>query len=153
MHTINLRKYIGVLAFCLAFTFSFAQSKYDGDMLINMLGKSSQSADFNNLKTGYNFKVANEGHYLSTEGIELVLQNSVLNEIRLYKDSPVYGSFKGKLPKGLAFGLTVVEVKKILGKPSVTYSNTGYSEFIVEGQVISCWFDKDRLSQVDLGTK
>lgn len=152
MYIICPRKAAAVIAFCFIYTLTFAQSKYDGDMLINMLGKSSQSADLMDLKAGYNFKTANESHYLSTEGIELVLQNAVLSEIRLYKDSPVYGSFKGKLPKGLAFGLTVGEVKKMLGKPSVSY-NTGYCEFIDNGQVISCWFDKDRLSQVDLGTK
>lgn len=152
MLTPYLRKTLALIFCCFIYGLTFSQSKYDGDMLINMLGKSSQSAELNDLKAGYKFKTANESHYLSTEGIELVLQNAVLSEIRLYKDSPVYGAFKGKLPKGLAFGLTVAEVKKMLGKPTVSY-NTGYCEFMVEGQVISCWFDKDRLSQVDLGTK
>ncbi len=146
------RKAWAVITLCTMFFISFAQSRTDGDMLIGALGKTSQSQEISDLKAGYNFQMANENHYLSKDGIELLLQNSMLSEIRIYKSSPVYGSFKGRLPKGLNFNLTSTEVKKILGKPSVSY-NTGYCEFEVQGQVISCWFDKDRLSQVDLGTK
>ena len=147
-----LRKALTVLACTLVFTTSFAQSKVDGDALLSALGKTDQSSELSDLKAGYSFQMPNENHYLSKDGIELVLQNSLLNEIRLYKESLVYGSFKGKLPKGLSFNLTSGEVKKMLGKPTVNY-NSGYCEFEVGGQIISCWFDKDRLSQVDLGAK
>lgn len=152
MQTPYLRKAVALAACCFVFAITSAQSKYDGDMFINVLGKGDQSSELTDLKASYNFQMANENHYLSKDGIELLLQNSILSEIRIYKASPVYGSFKGKLPRGLNFNLTSAEVKKVLGKPSVSY-NTGYCEFEVQGQVISCWFDKDRLSQVDLGTK
>ncbi len=152
MQTNYFRKAITLGVFCLLCAASFAQSRTDGDNFINALGKSAQASELSDLKSSYNFQMANENHYLSKEGIELLLQNALLSEIRIYKDSPVYGSFKGRLPRGLSFNLTSTEVKKILGKPSVSY-NTGYCEFEVQGQVISCWFDKDRLSQVDLGTK
>jgi hypothetical protein len=141
---------LGVL--CLLCAITFGQSRTDGDKFLNALGKGAQASEVSDLKAGYSFQMANENHYLSKDGIELLLQNSMLSEIRIYKDSPVYGSFKGHLPRGLNFNLTSAEVKKLLGKPSVSY-NTGYCEFEVQGQVISCWFDKDRLSQVDLGTK
>ena len=137
---------------CFIFSLSFAQTKYGGDMLMNAVGKDNQSSEFNDLKSSYNFQMANETHYLSKEGIELVLQNSAINEIRIYMNSPVYGSFKGNLPKGLRFGQTSAEVRRQLGKPSVSY-NTGYCEFEVQGGVISCWFDKDRLSQINIGAK
>ena len=152
MQTNYFRKAITSGVLCLICTTIFSQSRIDGDMFINALGKGAQASEFNDLKGSYNFQMANENHYLSKDGIELLLQNAMLSEIRIYKDSPVYGSFKGRLPRGLSFNLTSAEVKKILGKPSVSY-NTGYCEFEVQGQVISCWFDKDRLSQIDLGTK
>jgi len=152
MQTTYFCKAVTLAVLCMLSAVTFAQSKTDGDMLINALGKGNQASELSDLKAAYNFQMANENHYLSKEGIELVMQNAILSEIRIYKDSPVYGSFKGRLPRGLNFNLTSTEVKKILGKPSVSY-NTGYCEFEYQGQVISCWFDKDRLSQVDLGTK
>lgn len=148
----HLRKAFLLFAYCFIFASTFAQARYDGDMFINVLGKTVQSSEVSDLKASYSFQMANEDHYLSKEGIELLLQNSTLNEIRIYKESTIYGSFKGKLPGGLSFNLTSVEVKKILGKPTVNY-NSGYCEFEVMGQIISCWFDKDCLSQVDLGAK
>jgi hypothetical protein len=147
-----IRKAIALAACCCIFIISFAQSRYEGDKLLSVLGKTDESSELSNLKASYNFQMANENHFLSKEGIELVLQNSALSEIKIYKESPVYGSFKGALPRGLVFGLTSAQVKSRLGKPSVSY-NTGYCEFEVQGQVISCWFENDRLSQIDLGLK
>jgi hypothetical protein len=138
-------------ACCFIFGTTFAQ-KYDGDMLVNAVGKTSESSEVNDLKSAYHFQMANDEHFLSKEGIELVLKNKALSEIRIYKASSVYGSFAGKLPRGLRFGLTSAEVKKLLGKPSVSY-NTGYCEFETNGVIISCWFENDRLSQINLGTK
>jgi hypothetical protein len=143
---------IAFVVCCCIFAISFAQSRYEGDMLLNALGKTDESSELSNLKASYNFQMANENHFLSKDGIELVLQNSALSEIKLYQSSTVYGNFKGQLPRGLSFGLTPAEVKSRLGKPSTSY-NTGYCEFEVQGQIISCWFEKDHLSQVDLGLK
>ena len=152
MYTSNSLKAYAVIAVCLFFNLAFAQVHYEGDMLMNAVGKTDQSTEVGDLKSSYNFQMANENHYLSNDGIELVLQNSTLNEIRIYMNSTVYGSFKGKLPKGLRFGLTSAEVRRQLGKPTASYAS-GYCEFELQGSVISCWFDKDRLSQIDLGSK
>ena len=138
-----------LLAIC---TFCFAQATYDGDMLISALGKTDQNSAVSNLKSSYSFQVANENHYLSKDGIELTFQNATLNEIKLYKHSSVYGSFKGNLPKGLRFDITPEEAKSLLGKPSLSY-NTGYCEFENNGQIISCWFENNRLSQIGLAIK
>jgi hypothetical protein len=152
MYTYNTCKALVLILSCFICSTAFSQSHYEGDMLMNAVGKTDQSTEVGDLKSSYGFQMANENHYLSKDGIELVLQNSTLSEIRIYNNSTVYGGFKGKLPKGLRFGLTSAEVKRELGKPSVSYSS-GYCEFEVQGEVISCWFDKDRLSQVDLGSK
>jgi hypothetical protein len=138
-----------LLAIC---TFCFAQAPYDGDMLISALGKTDQNSEVSNLKTSYNFQMANENHYLSKDGIELTFQDATLNEIKLYKHSKVYGNFTGRLPRGLRFDLNPEEVKGLLGKPSQSY-NSGYCEFELRGQIISCWFENDRLSQIGLALK
>ena len=152
MYTNNTLKAFALSAVCLFFNLALAQVHYEGDMLMNAVGKTDQSTEVGDLKSSYSFQMANENHYLSKDGIELVLQNSTLNEIRIYMNSTVYGSFKGKLPKGLRFGQTSAEVKRQLGKPTASYAS-GYCEFELQGSVISCWFDKDRLSQIDLGSK
>ena len=152
MFTNNTVKAFALILGCFISSLSFAQTKVEGDMLINTVGKTDQSSEVGDLKSSYNFQMANENHYLSKDGIELVLQNSTLNEVHIYSNSTVYGSFKGKLPKGLRFGLTSAEVKRQLGKPTASYAS-GYCEFDLQGSVISCWFDKDRLSQIDLGAK
>jgi hypothetical protein len=148
----NNCKALALLLACFVYSSLFAQTRYEGDMLINAIGKTDQSTEVGDLKSSYSFQMANENHYLSQDGIELVLQNSTLNEIRIYMNSTVYGSFKGKLPKGLRFGLTSAEVKRQLGKPSASYAS-GYCEFELQNSIISCWFDKDHLSQIDLGAK
>ena len=76
----------------------------------------------------YNFEMANEAHYLSKDGIELILKNGILDQISLYKTSSVYGNYTGKLPHDLVFGMTSANVKQLLGKTKIVYTS-GYAEF------------------------
>lgn len=131
---------------------AFAQNKYDGDMLTSFLGKSSASVELKDLKAGYNCQMANENHYLSRDGIELILSNGVLYEIHLYATSAVYGNFTGKLPKNLRFGMYSSELKNLLGKPLVSY-NSGYCEYAVGDYLLSCWFEAGKLNQMGIALK
>lgn len=141
---------IAIIAFVLLT--AFARNKYDGDMLTSFLGKSSASAELKDLKAGYNCQMANENHYLSRDGIELILNNGVLYEIHLYGTSAVYGNFTGKLPKNLRFGMYSSEVKALLGKPLVSY-NSGYCEYAVGDYLLSCWFEAGKLNQMGIAMK
>ena len=132
--------------------FSQSVSGYEGDGLSFFLGKSSIGAELKDLKAHYKCEMANELHYLSKDGIELVLSGQTLNEIHLYKSSAVYGTYIGKLPKKLRFGTTPEDVRHLLGKPSLSY-NSGYCEYEYPGFVLSCWFDSGRLTQVILSAK
>ena len=96
--------------------------------------------------------MANEAHYLSKDGVELILQRSLLCEIHLYNSSAVYGKFIGKLPNNLKFGMSSSEVKHLLGKPVVSYNN-GYCEFELQNYILSCWLDGGKLNQVGIATK
>jgi hypothetical protein len=142
------------LAFCLPALGVFAQGtlSYEGDALVKYLGKEASSNDLKDLKAAYNFEMANEAHYLSKGGVELILRGNTLSEIHLYKGSAVYGNYTGQLPKKLKFGLTSGEVKHLLGKPSISY-NSGYCEYEYPGYVLSCWFDESHLSMVGLALR
>lgn len=142
------------IAFIAAPVKSNAQSfgNFDGDVLFYFLSKASGSAEVKELKANYNCIMVNETRYLSSDGIELILQKNILSEINLYSKSAAYGAFTGKLPRKLRFGMTAGEVKQLLGKPLVSY-NSGYSEFEYNNTIITCWFEKGRLSQVGLAAK
>ncbi|MES2620116.1 MAG: hypothetical protein V4615_04620 [Bacteroidota bacterium] len=127
-------------------------NSYEGDGLVFFLGKNATGPELKDLKAHYHFEMANESHYLSQNGIELVLRGSSLYEIHLYKGSAVYGNFTGKLPKNLKFGMASGEVKAVLGKPSLSYSS-GYCEYEYPTHLLSFWFDGGKLSQVILSVK
>lgn len=127
-------------------------NSYEGDGLVFFLGKDAKGPELKDLKAHYNFEMANESHYLSQNGIELVLRGSTLYEIHLYKGSAVYGNYTGRLPKKLKFGMTSAEVKSMLGKPSLSYSS-GYCEYEYATHLLSFWFDGGKLSQVILSVK
>jgi hypothetical protein len=149
MTTTTPLKVLATALMVLLFSFSFAQRHADGGSLSMYLGKSSESQEFKNFVKDNNFEMANESHYLSKNGIELILKNGILDQISLYKSSSVYGNYTGKLPHDLVFNMTSANVKQLLGKPKVAYTS-GYAEFDLIDCTIACWFDGDRLSQVSL---
>ncbi|MDB5281624.1 MAG: hypothetical protein JWO06_699 [Bacteroidota bacterium] len=152
MSTKNTFRVVAVIAALFIVASSFAQSNYDGDNFISFLGKGAESPELKDLKTTYKLEMANETHYLSKDGVELLLKGGSLNEINLYKNSNIYGSFKGNLPKGLTFGMASGSVKAKLGKPTVAY-NSGYCEFDLPNCTISCWFEGGALAQVAISSK
>lgn len=129
-----------------------SSSNYEGDVLVYFLGKSAGSIELKDLKANYRCEMANEAHYLSKGGIELILKNNLLNEIHLYNGSAVYGSFAGKLPNNLKFGMSAGDVKRLLGKPIVSY-NSGYCEYEFANYILSCWFDGSKLNQMGVAVK
>jgi hypothetical protein len=131
---------------------TFAQTAFDGDGLTNYIGKTATSEELKDLKTHYDLQMANEAHYLSKTGVELILQRGALSEVHLYSKSPVYGTFAGKLPGGLKFGMSSGEVKSLLGKPTASY-NSGYCEFEKGNYIISCWLEGGRLNQVVIAAR
>ena len=140
------------LLFITVTAFVQTPSSYEGDVLISFLGKNAYSPELKDLKANYKCEMANEAHYLSKGGIELILKNGTLNEIHLYGSSAVYGSFTGKLPRNLHFGMTTAEVRKVLGKPIVSY-NSGYCEYEYSNYILSCWFDGSKLNQMGVTVK
>ncbi len=144
----NMKAVATMLALFLV-AFLFAQ---EGDALTAYLGKDIKSSEVQKLISGYKCEISNPTHCISKDGLELIMKKDAVDEIHLYKSSPVYGSFKGKLPKALKFGMSSGEVRGILGKPTVSYSN-GYSEYEMSNYGISCWFDGGKLSQLNISAR
>jgi hypothetical protein len=148
-------RYIKRFGFTLMVFFAtnlFAQTGFDGNAFISLLGKEATSVEMKDLKANYHCEMANDAHYLSKAGVELILKDDLLSEIHLYNKSAVYGNFTGKLPNNLKFGMASGEVKQLLGKPVVSYNN-GYCEFEFSTYIISCWLESGRLNQVGVAAK
>ncbi|MBL0308907.1 MAG: hypothetical protein IPP77_04285 [Bacteroidetes bacterium] len=130
-----------------------AQYAHYGDAFSPALGLEAQSPEVSELIANYHLEKANDAHYLSKEGVELVLKDGLLTSVRLYQNSPAYGKFIAVLPRQVKFGMSAGEIKALLGKPTVNYSSSGYSEFETDGKILSCWFEKGKLSQVSVSLK
>ena len=152
MKKISTTKFLA-LGFAILFASTlFGQSGFDGNALPSFLGKPASGSELKDLEANYHCEMANEAHYLSKDGIELLLKGGSLTEIHLFNKSAVYGSFTAKLPNNLKFGMSSGEVKGLLGKPTESY-NSGYCEFELQSCVVSCWFEGGRLNQVGLAVK
>lgn len=130
-----------------------AQTKYDGDKLLELLGKAIDSPEFGAVKSAYNMDMANETHYRSDQGIELILAANTVTEIQLYRNSTVYGQFTGDLPIRLSFGMTPSQIRSVLGKPTVAYNQSGYLEFEAGRLIYACSFENGKLNQLSVSLK
>lgn len=126
----------------------FAQSD-NSNQFVASLGKEAGSSEIAALKSSYKLEEVNAAHYVSKSGVELILRKGKVVDINLYQKSAVYGAFAGTLPNNLKFGMGSADVKRLLGKPAVSY-NSGYSEFEFPAYIVTCWFDGGHLSQVGL---
>jgi hypothetical protein len=124
----------------------------EGNALVSNIGKGPDNDQVKELIKTYQLDMANNQHYLSTQGVELILKKELLNEIHLYQNSAVYGSYKGTLPGKLKFGMSESEIKQLLGKPALAY-NSGYLEYQYDTYVLSCWFEGGKLNQVVIAAK
>ncbi len=152
----NIKLLIASIAFALSaignLTMAQNASIYEGDVLAMFLGKGAASQELKDLKSNFKCEMANETHYLSNAGIELILRSGVLSEIHIYSGSAVYGNFTGKLPSNLKFGMYSSDVKRLLGKPVVSYNN-GYIEYELANYTLSCWFEAGKLNQIGIAQK
>ncbi len=144
-----MKKIILLFGCITALSFSNAQSD---NSFLNLIGKADNSAEVTDFVNTYHLVMANNTHFVSNNGVELIFKDGLVNEIHLYRGSKVYGDFEGNLPAGLKFGMSSAEVKSLLGKPSITY-NSGYCEFTKDNHILSCWFEGGVLHQVVVSAK
>ncbi len=144
-----MKKIILLFSCFTAIAFSNAQSD---NIFLDLIGKADNSAEVTDFVKTYHLEMANNTHFISNSGVEVIFKDGLVNEINLYRGSKVYGDFEGSLPSGLKFGMSPEAVKNLLGKPSISY-NSGYCEFTKDNRVISCWFEAGLLNQVVISAK
>ena len=148
-----MKKHFSPLLFVLALLVgnsAWAQSGADNsNQFVAALGKEPTSTEISTIISLYKLDAVNDAHYVSKNGVELLLHKGKVTDVQLFGKSAVHGSFTGALPNGLKFGMSSSTVKGLLGKPKVSYNN-GYSEFEFPAYIVTCWYDGGMLSQVGL---
>jgi hypothetical protein len=124
------------------------------DGFIEILGRKTDDPAVQLFFTSYAVKHTAGAKYSSTtNGIDIDTRNDSITTVNVYKNSPVYGRYTGKLSMGLAFGMIQAQVADILGKPTTTYNNPRYSEYNFEGYMITCRYEQRALTEVSLSPR
>jgi len=147
-------KKLSTLILVVSFAFgSFAQGMVR-DGFVEILGRKVDAPEVQQFFTSYEIQHTNGAKYSSVKnGIDIDTKQDSVVTVNVYKSSPVYGSYTGKLSKGLAFGLTSAQVIAKIGKPTLAYTNSGYSEYIYPGYTMTCWYEQGILSQLSFSPK
>ena len=149
-----MNKTVFILSLLLAISFAIKAQTIEGDSLLSILGSKVDAPAANSFITSYDIKNKNAVKYSTTQnGIDMSARHDSIISINLYPQSSIYGSYTHKLPRGLVFGDTAGEVTKLLGKATTAYTNSGYSEYAIGNNILTCWFEKGVLSQVSISLK
>jgi hypothetical protein len=123
------------------------------DDFVAALGKSSTSDEFKKFAGDYKLEESNASRYQSKDGIEVIVKDGIVREVHVHKSSPVFGSYTGKLPSSLNFGMSSEQVRNLLGVPTTAYTSSGYTEYEYATYNLSCWFEEGTLRQVVVSSK
>lgn len=124
------------------------------DGFVEILGRKIDGPEVQQFFSSYHIKNINGNKYASVEnGIDLETKGDTVAQVNVYRNSPVYGSYKGKLSKDLQFGMTPAQVKAKLGKATTTYTNSGYAEYNYPGYVMTTWYEQGVLSELSYSPK
>ncbi len=124
------------------------------DGFVEILTRKVESTEVQQFFSSYNIKNTAGGKYSSAEnGIDITTKGDSVVQVDVYRKSAVYGSYTRPLSKGLAFGMTPAQVIAKLGKPTTSYTNSGYAEYDFPGYVITCWYEDGGLSQLSYSPK
>lgn len=141
-----------ILAVMVAFG-AFAQGMVR-DGFVEIVGKKTDAPEVQQFFASYEIRNTNGAKYSSAKNcIDIDTKKDTIVTVNVYKSSPVYGSYTGKLSKGLTFGLTAAQVTAKIGKPTMAYTNSGYAEYSYPGYVMTCWYEQGVLSQVSYSPK
>lgn len=114
-----------------------------------LIGETITSATVQDFLKKQNLALTVGGRYSSTtSGIELRTQRDTVISIDFYRSNAAFGKYTGVLYKNMVFGMSSNEVIGVLGKPAMSYTNSGYSEYNLNGVILTVWFENKQLSQV-----
>ena len=145
---------ITLLACCLITIISIHAQTLTRDGFVEILGKKVDATEVQQFFASYDIQNKSGAKYTSrANGIDIDTRNDTVTNVNIYKSSPIYGSYPGKISKGLTFGMTTSQVADKLGKPTTAYTNSGYSEYAFPGYMITCWFEQGGLTEVSLSPR
>jgi hypothetical protein len=144
-------KKIITLSLALILMLSIQAQTIEGDALISFVGTKTDAPATQNFFNAYEIKnTAGIKYSTFKNGIDITTKNDTIVDMSIYKSNSLYGSYTNKLPKGVTFGLSSAEVIKILGKPTMEYINSGYSEYHFGKYVMTYWYEQGVLTQVSI---
>ena len=148
-----MKKLIVMLFACMFIMTAHAQTT-EGDALMAVIGTRVDAPATQKFLDEYGIKNSSGAKYSSVKfGLDLNTQKDTIISMSIYRSNSIYGSFSGKLPKSISFGSSSADVVKVLGKPTTSYMNSGYSEYEYGKYVMTCWFEQGILSQVAISLK
>lgn len=148
-----MKKLITFIFACTLILSAHAQG-IDGDALMSIIGTRVDASATQKFLNDYGIKNTSGAKYSSVKfGLDLNTQKDTIISMTIYRSNSIYGSFSAKLPKNISFGSSSAEVVRVLGKPTTSYMNSGYSEYEYGKYVMTCWFEQGILSQVALSLK
>lgn len=140
-----------ILSLVFIMAVSIKAQTIQGDALINFAGTKADAPATQKFFEAYEIKGTSSGKYSSYKyGIDIATKNDTLTDISIYRTNSLYGSYTNKLPKSITFGMTSAEVVKLLGKPTMSYINSGYCEYHFGRIVMTYWFEEGALNQVSI---
>jgi len=126
----------------------------DGDALLNIIGSKPGSVTAQKFLKAYEIQRKGDGIYSSSKaGVDMRTRNDSILSITLYKSNPIYGSFTGKLPKGITFDQSAADIVKMSGKPAIEYKDHEYCEYHLGVNAPTCWYEKGVLRRVTIYSK
>ena len=139
-------------------TFLFAISIFaqtvQGDGLLEVVGSRIDAPSVQQFFKNYDVKNTTGVKYSTSKfGIDMSAKNDTLISMDIYRGNASYGTYNNQLPKGIGFGMNAADVAAKLGKPTTTYTNSGYSEYTVGTHIVTCWFENGTLNQVSISLK
>ena len=144
-----------ILSFACMLLLSASAQTIEGDAIMDMVGTKADAAKTQNFLAAYDIKNPSGAKFFSNKtGIDMTADHDTLVSMTLYHDSPIYGKYTHKLPKGLTFSMSSDDVTKTVADPQATrYTNSGYVEYRFGKYVLTCWFEEKTLNRVTISLK
>jgi hypothetical protein len=141
-----MKKATTVFSFLLLSVCLFAQT-IEGDQLLTLLGKETSDPLFKQLKTQDKFFTdawdENLSIYIIRTGTTITgieLQNGKKRQSTQER----YGTYLHKLPLGLHWGMTMTDIEKIIGQPTLKIPAGGFNDYASGGWKLRVYYENEK---------
>lgn len=124
----------------------FAQT-IEGDQLLTLLGKETSDPIFKQLKTQDNFFSDAWDNNLSiyiTRAGATITQVELQNGKKKHGSEERYGTYARKLPLGLHWSMTMTDIEKIIGTPTLKIPAGGFNDYASGGWKLRVYYENEK---------